>query len=99
MAKLKHPIRKDECPKCGTRADVRFCPECGARMGHTGRAGRPSMDEKGVHIFAWIPQTMKSDVTAICKRARVSESEFLRSAIERELKRRLKRHGKSASKG
>lgn len=91
MAKAAKQVRKDECPKCGVRADVKFCPECGARMGHTGRAGRPAIEKKSIHIFAWIPQTMKTDIATICRRGKISESQFLRSAIERELRRRQKR--------
>ncbi len=93
MAKAKSKTKPDECPKCGTRdSTATYCPNCGARIGHTGKRGRPFSKEKSCHIYAWVPQTLRAEVTEWLNEDE-SESAFLRAAIERELKVRKRRHG------
>ena len=67
-------------------------------MGHTGKRGRPASGEKSCHIFAWVPETLRDQVAAICEKSETSQGAFLRAAIERELKVRTKRNGKRTAK-
>lgn len=99
MTKAASKIASDQCPKCKTRdPEAKFCPECGARMGHTGKRGRPVSDEKSCHIFAWVPESLRDQVAKVCEKTDISQGAFLRAAIERELKMRMKHHGKRTAK-
>ena len=88
MGKTGKTVEADQCPKCGARdSAAEFCSECGERMGHTRKRGRPPSEEPHCNIFVWVPVAVRDQVGKICKRNGVSRSAFLREAIKRELGR------------
>lgn len=98
MVKATRKIASDQCPKCKTRdPEAKFCPECGARMGHTGKRGRPPADEKRFRLFTTVSESLGKQVMASCNKDE-NLAAFLRAAVNRELKARVKRNGKRTAK-
>lgn len=94
MAKATTKTHSDQCPKCGAREPgAKYCSQCGLRMGHTGKPGRPPVGEKRFRVFTTIPESQYEQLMQLCNEDE-SQGAFLRAAVERELNVRARRDGK-----